>query len=308
MKEVLMLYHDPALLNESVDGIMGKVDGRYVDLTFGAGGHSKEILNRLSAKGKLYAFDQDPDAKKNAEGIDDSRFEFIQQNFIYLKNFLKLYQAIPVQGVLADLGVSFHQFDEASRGFSFRFEGPLDMRMDQARKLTAEIIVNDYPQEELERIFKVYGEIRNYKELTSLIIAKRNENRIKTTSELKVTVQGIVPNKYEHKYLAQLFQALRIEVNEELKVIEGVLEQAAEVMEVGAKLAVITYHSLEDRLVKNFFKTGNFKGEVKKDFFGNIERPLKPINAKPIVPSQEEISRNNRSRSAKLRIAEKLDV
>ncbi len=303
-----MLYHDPALLNESVDGIMGKVDGRYVDLTFGAGGHSKEILNRLSAKGKLYAFDQDPDAKKNAEGIDDSRFEFIQQNFIYLKNFLKLYQAIPVQGVLADLGVSFHQFDEASRGFSFRFEGPLDMRMDQARKLTAEIIVNDYPQEELERIFKVYGEIRNYKELTSLIIAKRNENRIKTTSELKVTVQGIVPNKYEHKYLAQLFQALRIEVNEELKVIEGVLEQAAEVMEVGAKLAVITYHSLEDRLVKNFFKTGNFKGEVKKDFFGNIERPLKPINAKPIVPSQEEISRNNRSRSAKLRIAEKLDV
>jgi 16S rRNA (cytosine1402-N4)-methyltransferase len=303
-----MLYHDPALLNESVDGIMGKVDGRYVDLTFGAGGHSKEILNRLSEKGKLYAFDQDPDAKKNAEDIDDSRLEFIQQNFIYLKNFLKLYQAIPVQGVLADLGVSFHQFDEASRGFSFRFEGPLDMRMDQARKLTAEIIVNDYPQEELERIFKVYGEIRNYKELVAIVIAKRNEKRIKTTSELKAAVQGIVPNKYEHKYLAQLFQALRIEVNEELKVIEGMLEQATEVMEVGAKLAVITYHSLEDRLVKNFFKTGNFKGEVKKDFFGNIERPLKPVNTKPIVPSQEEISRNNRSRSAKLRIAEKLNA
>ena len=192
-----MLYHDPALLNESVDGIMGKVDGRYVDLTFGAGGHSKEILERLSPKGKLYSFDQDPDAKKNAEEIEDNRFEFIQQNFIYLKNFLKLYQAIPVHGVLADLGVSFHQFDEASRGFSFRFEGPLDMRMDQARKLTAEVIINDYSQEDLERIFKVYGEIRNYKELVSIILSKRNDKRIKTTSELKNAVQGIVPNKYE---------------------------------------------------------------------------------------------------------------
>tara|TARA_R110000868_G_scaffold55837_2_gene173359 strand:+ start:103 stop:1011 length:909 start_codon:yes stop_codon:yes gene_type:complete len=301
-----MAYHKPALLHESVDGLSILADGRYVDVTFGGGGHSKEILKRLSENGRLFAFDQDPDAENNS--IDDDRFSLIAQNFSFLKNFLRMYNAIPVDGVLADLGVSFHQFDVPKRGFSFRFEGPLDMRMDQKRKLTAAKVVNTYSAEQLEIIFKEYGELRNAKQIVQNIEAARSQKKITTVEELKAILKNITPEKIEHKFLAQVFQALRIEVNEELKVIQDLLEQTVEVLKDGGRMSVITYHSLEDRLVKNFFKTGNVQGKVEKDFFGNLIRPMEPINRKPIVPGAEEIKDNNRSRSAKLRIAEKIKV
>lgn len=301
-----MEYHKPALLKESVDGLSIQPNGRYVDVTFGGGGHSKEMLNRLSEEGRLFAFDQDPDTEQNR--LDDDRFSLINQNFSFLKNFLRMYQAIPVDGVLADLGVSFHQFDVPKRGFSFRFSGPLDMRMDQKRKLTAAKIINEYSVEELERIFRDYGELRNANQVVQKIDAARQEGKIKTVEELKALFEGMVPEKVEHKFLAQVFQALRIEVNEELKVIQDLLEQSAEVLKEGGRMSVITYHSLEDRLVKNFFKTGNVEGKVEKDFFGNLIRPMEPINRKPIVPTEKEISENNRARSAKLRIAEKVNI
>lgn len=299
-----MEYHRPALLNESVDGLSILADGCYVDVTFGGGGHSKEILSRLSESGKLYAFDQDPDAESNR--LDDSRFSLIAQNFSFLKNFLRMYNAIPVDGVLADLGVSFHQFDVPKRGFSFRFEGPLDMRMDQKRKLTAARVVNTYSAEQLEVIFKEYGELRNAKQIVQKIEDVRKEKKITTVEGLKEILKDITPEKVQHKFLAQVFQALRIEVNEELKVIQDLLEQTVEVLKDGGRMSVITYHSLEDRLVKNFFKTGNVQGRVEKDFFGNLIRPMEPVNRKPIIPSAEEVKDNNRSRSAKLRIAEKV--
>ena len=301
-----MEYHKPALLQESVDGMGIQAEGRYVDVTFGGGGHSKEMLGRLSENGKLFAFDQDPDAEQNA--IDDDRFTLINQNFSFLKNFLRMYNVIPVDGVLADLGVSFHQFDVPQRGFSFRFSGPLDMRMDQKRRLTAAKVVNSYSVERLETIFKEFGELRNAKLVVQKIEAARANQKIKTVEGLKLILSGIVPERLEHKFLAQVFQALRIEVNEELKVIQDLLEQTAEVLKVGGRMSVITYHSLEDRLVKNFFKTGNVEGKVDKDFYGNLIRPMEPINRKPIVPTAEEIKNNNRARSAKLRIARKLRV
>lgn len=304
--EVAMEYHNPALLQESVDGLAVVADGRYVDVTFGGGGHSKEILKRLSLNGRLFAFDQDPDAEQNR--IEDERFSLISQNFSFLKNFLRMYNAIPVDGVLADLGVSFHQFDVPKRGFSFRFSGPLDMRMDQKRKLTAAKVVNTYAVEDLERIFKEYGELRVAKQVVQKIEKARAEKKISTVEELKVLLKSMVPEKMEHKFLAQVFQALRIEVNEELKVIQDLLEQTVEVLKEGGRMSVITYHSLEDRLVKNFFKTGNVQGKVEKDFYGNLIRPMEPINRKPIVPSSDEVKSNNRSRSAKLRIAEKVNV
>jgi len=301
-----MEYHKPALLNESVDGLSILADGCYVDVTFGGGGHSKEILKRLSEKGKLFAFDQDPDAENNR--LDDSRFSLIPQNFSFLKNFLRMYNAIPVDGVLADLGVSFHQFDVPKRGFSFRFEGPLDMRMDQKRKMTAATVINLYSAEQLEFIFKEYGELRNAKQIVQKIEEARAEKKITTVEGLKEILKDITPEKIQHKFLAQVFQALRIEVNEELKVIQDLLEQTVEVLKDGGRMSVITYHSLEDRLVKNFFKTGNVQGKVEKDFFGNLIRPMEPVNRKPIVPGAEEIKDNNRSRSAKLRIAEKVKL
>jgi 16S rRNA (cytosine1402-N4)-methyltransferase len=300
------MYHKPALLQESVDGLSMMADGKYVDVTFGGGGHSKEMLSRLSDKGRLFAFDQDPDAEENR--IDDERFSLIAQNFSFLKNFLRMYNAIPVDGVLADLGVSFHQFDVPKRGFSFRFEGPLDMRMDQKRKLTAAKIVNTYTAEQLEVIFREYGELRNAKQVVQQIESARAESKITTVEGLREVLKNITPEKVEHKFLAQVFQALRIEVNEELKVIQDLLEQTVEVLKDGGRMSVITYHSLEDRLVKNFFKTGNVQGKVEKDFFGNLIRPMDPVNRKPIVPSAAEIKDNNRARSAKLRIAEKIKL
>jgi len=301
-----MEYHRPALLHESVDGLSMIADGRYVDVTFGGGGHSKEILKRLSENGRLFAFDQDPDAERNK--LEDGRFVLINQNFSFLKNFLRMYNAIPVDGLLADLGVSFHQFDVPKRGFSFRFSGPLDMRMDQKRRLTAAKVVNEYEAEKLVQLFKDFGELRNAKQVVQRIEVERVERKIKTVEQLKAILKNMVPEKHEHKFLAQVFQALRIEVNEELKVIQDLLEQSVEVLKGGGRMAVITYHSLEDRLVKNFFRTGNVQGKVEKDFFGNLIRPMNPINKKPIVPSHEEIGLNNRARSAKLRVAEKIDV
>lgn len=300
-----MMYHKPALLKETIQGLDIKPEGVYVDVTFGGGGHSKEIISNLSDGGRLFAFDQDPDAEQNT--LDDDRFTLINQNFSFLKNYLRMYHAVPVDGVLADLGVSFHQFDVAERGFSFRFSGPLDMRMDQSRKLTAAKIVNEYTSEQLLQIFREFGELKNASKVVQRIESARAEEKIETIDRLKEVLNGMVPGKVEHKFFAQVFQALRIEVNEELKVIEQMIEQSAEVLKTGGRLAVITYHSLEDRLIKNYFKTGNFKGELKKDFFGNIERPLEPVNRKPIIPTEEEIKDNNRARSAKLRIAEKVN-
>jgi len=301
-----MEYHKPALLQESVDGLSIEADGIYVDVTFGGGGHSLEILKRLSDNGKLFAFDQDPDAEQNE--LKDNRFTMIYQNFSFLKNFLRMYNVIPVDGLLADLGVSFHQFDVPERGFSFRFSGPLDMRMDQKRKLTAAAVVNEYSIEDLERLFKEFGELRNAKQIVQRIEAERAVKKIKTVEGLKELLSGMAPEKQQHKFLAQVFQALRIEVNEELKVIQALLEQTVEVLKEGGRMAVITYHSLEDRMVKNFFRTGNIEGKVEKDFYGNLIRPMDPINRKPIVPSREDVQQNNRSRSAKLRIAEKIRV
>jgi 16S rRNA (cytosine1402-N4)-methyltransferase len=299
-----MSYHNPVLLQESVDGLNISGSEICVDVTFGGGGHSKEILKRLDENGKLFGFDQDKDAEANS--LDDSRFELVKQNFRYLKNYLKFYQAVPVDVVLADLGVSSHQFNEGERGFSIRFEGPLDMRMNQGSKLTAAAIVNDYSEEDLIRIFKEYGEIKNARSVVNEIVGRRASGKIKTTQELIEIVEGCVPGKLRNKYLAQVFQALRIEVNDELGALKDMLAQSYEVLKPGGRLSVITYHSLEDRLVKNFFKKGKFEGELEKDFYGNPIIKFKEINRKPILPSEEEIKINNRARSAKLRIAEKL--
>lgn len=298
-----MMYHRPALLSESVEALAINKDGIFVDVTFGGGGHSKLILDSLGENGKLYAFDQDPDAKRNA--IDDKRFTLIQQNFSYLKNYLKMYRAIPIDGLLADLGVSFHQFDQPERGFSFRFNGPLDMRMDKSRDLTAAKIINEYSEEDLTALFKNYGELNHAKKIAAVLVEKRTEAPIVEINQLLNCLKTFVPERHAHKFYAQVFQALRIEVNAELKVIEDLLEQSLEVIKKGGRFAVITYHSLEDRLVKNFFKTGNVQGKLEKDFYGNVLRPFEPVNRKPIIPSEKEIGDNNRARSAKLRVAER---
>jgi len=299
-----MSYHNPVLLKESVDGLNISEGGIFVDVTFGGGGHSKEILQLLDDEGKLFGFDQDKDAEANV--MNDERFELVKQNFRYLKNYLKFYRAIPVDGVLADLGVSSHQFNEGERGFSIRFEGPLDMRMNQGVELTAAKVVNEYDEQDLIRIFKEYGEVSNARSLVAEIIGRRDSGDITTTQELIETIEGCVPERIKNKYLAQVFQALRIEVNDELNALKEMLEQSYEVLKPGGRLSVITYHSLEDRLVKNYIKKGKFEGELEKDFFGNPQLKFKQINRKPILPTEDEIKTNNRARSAKLRIAEKL--
>ncbi|MBE0650185.1 MAG: 16S rRNA (cytosine(1402)-N(4))-methyltransferase RsmH [Bacteroidales bacterium] len=298
------MYHNPVLLHQSVEGLKISPDGVYVDATFGGGGHSRLILEHLGENGKLVAFDQDPDAAANLP--DDDRMQFVNQNFRYLKNFLTLYGNPLVDGILADLGVSSYQFDEPGRGFSTRFDGPLDMRMTKNQGKSAADVVNTYPEEDLNRIFRLYGEIKNSRCMAKMIVEQRKTSEIKTTLELVKTVEKCIPAKQKNKLLAMLFQAIRIEVNEELDVLKIFLEQAAEVLKPGGRLVVISYHSLEDRLVKNFMKTGNFEGELKKDFYGNKLVNLKPIFSKAIVPDEAELSENSRARSAKLRIAEKV--
>jgi 16S rRNA (cytosine1402-N4)-methyltransferase len=298
-----MSYHNPVLLKECMDGLNINPKGIYVDVTFGGGGHSKEILKHLTT-GKLFAFDQDEDAVKNK--IEDERFILIKQNFKYLKNYLKMHNAIPVDGILADLGVSSFQFDQAERGFSTRFDAGLDMRMDRNGKLTAAIILNKYEENELVRVFSEYGEVENSKKLARTIVSERKEKSIETTSDLKNAIQTCIKKGRENQYLAQVFQALRIEVNKELDVLKELMNQSAEVLKKEGRLVVIAYQSLEDRLVKNFIRSGKFEGDPEKDFFGNPIVPFKMITKKPIVPSELEIKDNNRSRSAKLRVAEKI--
>ena len=297
-----MEYHNPVLLKECIEGLNINPKGIYVDVTFGGGGHSREILKHLTT-GKLYAFDQDDDALKNK--IDDERFVLIKQNFKYLKNFLKMYNALPIDGLLADLGVSSHQFDEAGRGFSIRFDAKLDMRMDRNIKQTAADIINTYSEEDLKRIFKVYGEVDNAGRLANVIFHSKKEKKINTVNDLKAAIEKCVKRGRENQYYAQVFQALRIEVNKELDALQELLLQSLEVLKPGGRFVVISYHSLEDRLVKNIMRSGKFEGEVEKDFYGNKITPFEQITRKPIVPSDSENEENSRARSAKLRIAEK---
>ncbi|MBT4780326.1 MAG: 16S rRNA (cytosine(1402)-N(4))-methyltransferase RsmH [Polaribacter sp.] len=295
-----MNYHNPVLLKESVDALSIKEDGVYVDVTFGGGGHSREILSRLGPKGKLFAFDQDPDALENL--IDDARFVLIPENFRFISRFLRFHRIKKVDGVLADLGVSSHQFDEAERGFSIRFDGDLDMRMNQKSKVSAKEIINNYSEEKLAEILFLYGELRNSRNIAKTIVEQREVAKIQTSFQLKELLQTYLPNAKEHKILAQIFQAIRIEVNEELDVLREFLEQIPNLLTANGRLSVIAYHSLEDRLVKRFIRTGMFRGELEKDAFGNSNEPLQKVG-KLIVPSTEEIKGNNRARSAKLRIA-----
>ena len=295
-----MNYHNPVLLKESVDALSIKEDGVYVDVTFGGGGHSREILSRLGPKGKLFAFDQDPDALENL--IDDARFVLIPENFRFISRFLRFHRIKKVDGVLADLGVSSHQFDEAERGFSIRFDGDLDMRMNQKSKVSAKEIINNYSEEKLAEILFLYGELRNSRNIAKTIVEQREVAKIETSFQLKNVLQKYLPNAKEHKILAQIFQAIRIEVNEELDVLREFLAQIPSLLSSNGRLSVIAYHSLEDRLVKRFIRTGMFRGELEKDAFGNSNEPLQKVG-KLIVPSTEEIKGNNRARSAKLRIA-----
>ena len=297
------MYHIPVLLNESINALNIKPNGTYVDVTFGGGGHSRRILECLNEDGRLYAFDQDEDAAKNV--IDDGRFTFIQQNFRYMKNFLQLYCGGKVDGILADLGVSSYQFDTPEKGFSIRYNGRLDMRMNQNAAVDAASIVNTYDVASLASILSRYGELRNSMSIADAIVMSREIKPIETADELKEAVSRFLPKGSENKVLAQIFQALRIEVNEEMKVLEIFLSQCADVLNPGGRLVVLSYHSLEDRLVKNFMKTGNADGNLEKDFFGNQLTPYKLISSKPIIPSDEEIQNNNRARSAKLRVAER---
>ena len=295
-----MEYHNPVLLNESIDALAIKEGGIYVDVTFGGGGHSREILSRLGATGKLIAFDQDLDAKRNT--IEDNRFVLIEENFRYIGRFLKFYGVKKVDGILADLGVSSHQFDEAERGFSIRFDSELDMRMNQSSKTSAKKIINTYSEEMLANILFVYGELRNARAIAHTILEARIDGVIETSFQLRKLLQKYLPKAKEHKILAQIFQAIRIEVNEELEVLKEFLVQTPNLLNPEGRLSVISYHSLEDRLVKRFIRTGLFEGEPEKDFFGNIDVPLMKLG-KLIIPNQEEIRKNNRARSAKLRVA-----
>ena len=295
-----MEYHNSVLLRDSIDALAIKEDGVYVDITFGGGGHSREILSRLGEKGKLVAFDQDPDAKRNK--IQDDRFVLIEENFRYISRFLKFYGIKKVDGILADLGVSSHQFDEAERGFSTRFDGELDMRMNQSSKISAKKIINSYPEEMLANILFMYGELRNARAIAKTIVEAREIGAIETSFQLRKLLQKYVPKAKEHKILAQIFQAIRIEVNEELDVLKEFLIQTPELLTPEGRLSIISYHSLEDRLVKRFIRTGLFTGEPEKDFFGNIDVPLMKVG-KLMIPDKQEIRNNNRARSAKLRVA-----
>jgi 16S rRNA (cytosine1402-N4)-methyltransferase len=296
-------YHTPVMLKECIDGLNIRPDGTYVDVTFGGGGHSREIMKHLGDSGRLLAFDQDADAQQNV--IEDERFEFIDQNFRYLKNFCRLHHALPVDGILADLGVSSYQFDQAERGFSIRFDSELDMRMNQSGTLTAKEVIGTYSEADLHRIFGIYGEIKNAKSLAKTIVTARLNTTISTVADLKNVIAGLIPRGKENKYLAQVFQALRIEVNQELEALKDFLIQSAEVLVSGGRLVVMSYHSLEDRLVKNFIAKGKFSGEVEKDFYGNDQKPFEQISRGAITASEDEIKDNNRARSAKLRIAVK---
>ncbi len=297
-------YHNPVLLKESVDGLRIKPSGVYVDVTFGGGGHSREILSRLGPGGKLYAFDQDADSLKNT--IDDERFTLINENFRFVKRFLRLYGVKQVDGILADLGVSSHQFDDAGRGFSTRFNACLDMRMNQKSDLDAVKILNQYDESELNRIFFNYGELRNAQKITRNILTFRKDQAITTVEQLKEICAPLVPERVEHKILAQIFQAVRIEVNQEMQVLHEFLEQTKELLPPGGRLSVISYHSLEDRPVKRFMRDGLFAGEPEKDVFGKVSVPFKKVGSL-IVPTSIEIKSNNRARSAKLRIAERIN-
>lgn len=299
-----MIYHTPALLDESVGGLNIRPDGVYVDVTFGGGGHSREILKRLGKNGRLIAFDQDEDAVKNAP--DDPRLTFVRSNFRYLGNFLRYHDVEAVDGLLADLGVSSHHFDDSGRGFSFRFDGELDMRMNRDALVTAADILNDYSAEKLSDIFFGYGELRNARGIAAAVVSFRQDQKIRKTADLLSIIEPFTRRDRERKMLAQVFQALRIEVNGEMGALAEMLEQALKWLKPGGRLSVISYHSLEDRLVKNFFRTGNFEGSVVKDFYGNVETPFVLINRKVIVPTEEEQRANPRSRSAKLRVAEKI--
>ncbi|KAF2515310.1 16S rRNA (cytosine(1402)-N(4))-methyltransferase RsmH [Flavobacterium foetidum] len=298
-----MEYHNPVLLHPTVDGLDIKPDGVYVDVTFGGGGHSKEILRRLGPNGRLFAFDQDEDALANA--LPDERFTLINENFRFIKRFLRFHGVKQVDGILADLGVSSHQFDVPERGFSTRFDAELDMRMSQKNDLNAYRVVNEYEEQDLRRVFFDYGELKNAPVLARTIVEARKDYPIKTTEELKDVLKKFLPEKVRNKVLAQIYQAIRIEVNQEMDVLKEFIEQSLEILKPGGRFSVISYHSLEDRLVKRFIKNGMFEGEPERDFYGNYSVPFKTIG-KLIVPDDEEIKINNRARSAKLRIAEKL--
>jgi len=298
-----MDYHNPVLLEETVSGLGIKPDGVYVDVTFGGGGHSREILNRLGEKGKLFGFDQDPDAQQNI--IDDSRFTLIPENFRYIKRFLRFHGYKKVDGILGDFGVSSHQFDVAERGFSTRFESNLDMRMNQKDALSAYNVVNDYEEESLRQVFWQYGELRNAPKLARTIVQERQVAVVKTSEQLKKVLAPFLPKHREHKILAQIYQAIRIEVNQEIEVLKEFLLQTEQLLGTGGRISLISYHSLEDRLVKRYIRNGLFEGEPEKDMYGNFEVPFKKVG-KLIIPTKEEIKVNNRARSAKLRVAEKV--
>lgn len=303
MKEEERTYHIPVLLKESVDAMAIRPDGTYVDVTFGGGGHSREILSRLGEGGRLLGFDQDQDAERNI--VNDPHFIFVRSNFRYLHNFLRYHSIEGVDAILADLGVSSHHFDDSERGFSFRFDGQLDMRMNKRAGATAADVVNTYEEERLADLFYLYGELKNSRRLASVIVKARSSQKIQTISEFLEIIKPLFGREREKKELAKVFQALRIEVNQEMETLKEMLTAATEALKPGGRLVVITYHSLEDRMVKNIMKTGNVEGKVTQDFFGNLQTAYRLVNNKVIVPNEEEIARNPRSRSAKLRIAEK---
>ena len=300
----MSVYHNPVLLRESVSALITNPDGCYADATFGGGGHSAGILAAISPKGRLIAFDRDSDAAQNAP--DDKRFTLIHNNFRFIHNYTLLHYPEGLDGILADLGVSSHQFDTAERGFSFRYSAPLDMRMNVQGDKTAADIVNSYTQNELEKILKVYGEVDNSRKIAELITKAREEKPILTTDDLDNAIAAALPSFAEHKFLAKVYQALRIEVNQEMRALEKFLSGAAASLKKGGRMVVITYHSLEDRMVKNFFRSGNIEGNIVKDVYGRSSAPLKPLGGKPVLPSEDEIAQNTRARSAKLRVAEKI--
>jgi 16S rRNA (cytosine1402-N4)-methyltransferase len=299
-------YHNPVMLRECIEALRIQPEGTYVDVTFGGGGHSTAILEKLQG-GRLIAFDQDEDAKREAASITDRSFTFCQANFMYLKKYLKLNGITRVDGILADLGISSHQIDAPERGFSTRFDGPLDMRMDQNLALTAAGVLNEYSEQDLHKLFGMYGELKNARTAAKLVTQTRANRPFVRTEDLKATLQSIAPRGKENKYFAQVFQALRIEVNTEMKALEDFLHQCGEVMNTGGRLVVMSYHSLEDRMVKNYINKGKVFGEVEKDFYGHELKPFEAVNRKPIEASEEEIEQNRRARSAKLRIAERLE-
>ena len=300
------VYHVPVLLKESVDGLNITEGGNFADVTFGGGGHSKEIYSRMDKNGHLYSFDQDADAEKNADGFDTKRFTFVRSNFRFLKNFMRYYGVEHIDGLLADLGVSSHHFDDSARGFSFRFEGKLDMRMNQRAGMTAADVVNTYEEERLADVLYLYGELKQSRKIAAALVKARQEKPIETIGDLMEVSKTFFRNEREKKDMAKLFQALRIEVNHEMDALKEMLKSATEMLKPGGRLVIITYHSLEDRIVKNLMKTGNVEGKEDKDFFGKVNTPYRLVNRQVIVPTDEEMTRNPRSRSAKLRIAEKL--